>query len=415
MLQRRPQSLPVFGFALLALALPALAEHPTGIEVRLNSTTAGEQRLTDLDTAADGRFVAVWKSQTSAAAPRRIVARVFGPDLLPRTGEIVVATVPNEVSAFTGRVGLDKATGNFVVVWSTADSSFFPTGLFARRFSALGVSLGPTMVLGAAGSGRGFPDVARSNAQFVVVWQQPDGLGTPDVPSYNLLGRKFTAAGAPAGSIFSVVSGPGSQEFPEADMNASGRFAVAFEHHTDGVGGLHIDIGVASFAANTLPVLPPTLVTSLGKEEGPGVVIGNDGKLFVEWSDDGIDPPDDHGHGFGVLGLILRENGKVVAGPGRVNVFLPNIQAAGHPVLTHTGGFLAGWISFLQDGSGTGVYGREVGSTGSLGPEFRVNSVTASNQLDLRFGLTPSGKGVAGYSTVRVPTGFDVVVRRVVP
>jgi len=280
--ERLSRFLAVCAMSLLALAIPARAEHPTGPEVRLNSTLAGEQRLTDLDTAADGRFVAVWKSQTSAAAPRRIVARVFGPDLLPKTGEIVVATVPNEASAFTGRLGLDKATGAFVVVWSTIDSSFVPTGLFARRFSALGASLGPTMVLGGPASKRGFPDVARSNSQFVVIWQQPDGLGTPDVQSYDIFGRKFSAAGAPVGPIFGVVGGAGSQEFPEADMNASGRFAVAFEHHTDGVGGLHIDVGVASFATSTAPVLPPTILTTNGKEEGPGVAIANDDQIFVE-------------------------------------------------------------------------------------------------------------------------------------
>jgi hypothetical protein len=400
--------------SLLALAVPARAEHPTGPEVRLNATTTGEQRLSDLDTAADGRFVAVWKSQTSAAAPRRIVARVFGPDLRPKTGEIIVATVPKEARVY-GRLGLDKATGAFVVAWSTLDSSLVLTGLFARRFSALGASLGPTMVLGGPASKRGLADVARSNSQFVVIWQQPDGLGTPDAQSYDIFGRKFSGTGAPVGPIFGIVGGPGSQQSAEADMNASGRFAVAFEHQTDGVGGLRVDVGVASFAANTAPVLPPTLLTTHGKEEGPGVAIANDDRIFVEWSDDGIDPPDEFGHGIGVLGIIVRENGSVLAGPGRVNVFLPEIQAAGNPVLTHTGGFLASWISFTQDGSGVGVYGRQVSPVGALGGEFRVNSVTAFNQFDLHYGLTPTGNGVAGYSTFRGATGYDVVVRKVVP
>lgn len=142
------------------------------------------------------------------------------------------------------------------------------------------------------------------------------------------------------------------------------------------------------------------------------MALADDGRIFVQWANDGIDPPDDFGHGFGVVGVVLNELGTPVLGPGRVNTFLDGIQAPLTAAVTKNGGFLAGWISFTQDGSGTGLYGRQI-SPASLGPEFRVTTSTAGNQLDLRYGTFGNGRGVAAYSTPGV--GFDVVARRLVP
>jgi len=394
------------GFAWLGLAGTASAERPSGPAVRLNAVTAGEQRLTDLDVGPNSRFVAVWLSRTSASAPWQIKARVFNPDLSAWTGEIVVANVPNRLSAFTGRVGVDRTTGNFVVVWSTHDATTTrPIRLLARRFSASGASLGATLVLGSPGSGRGFPDVARVGSRFVVVWQQPDATSTPADPRYDIVGRRFNATGAPLGGIFPVGVAAGSQQFPMIAMNASGRFAVIFE--SDG------GIGLGTWSPLAVPLLGPWLVSGgLCCNESPVVALANDGRIFVQWANDGIDPPDDFGHGFGVFGVVLNEAGTPVLGPGRVNDFLDGIQAPSTAAVKQDGGFLAGWISFTQDGSGTGLYGREIFPAG-IGPEFRVNTATAGDQLDLLFATFGNGRGVAAYSTPGV--GLDIVARRLVP
>jgi hypothetical protein len=140
--------------------------------------------------------------------------------------------------------------------------------------------------------------------------------------------------------------------------------------------------------------------------------MSKEGRIFVDWANDGIDPPDDFGHGFGVIGVILSGDGTPILGPGRVNTFLDGIQAPSTSAVKSDGGFLAGWISFTQDGSGTGQYGREI-SLVSIGPEFRATVATAGNQLDLRFGTFGDGRGVAAYSTPR--TGLDIVARKLVP
>lgn len=390
-----------FGLTVLCLAGPVLAERPAGPEVRLNATTAGNQRLTDLGVANGGKFVAVWLSRTSPLAPWRIVARGFNADLSPRTKEILVATVPNEISAFTGRVGVDRVTGNFAVVWSTHE----PSGLFARRFSANGASLGPTLVLGAPGSGREFPDIARVGGNFVVVWQQSDATSTPDAPSDDVVGRRFNAAGFPLGGIFPVGTGAGNQGNASIAMNAFGRFAVVFEQDND--------IVLGTWSSVATPLLPLRVVSgATGLNEGPQVALANSGRIFTEWSNDRLDPLDDFGHGYGVVGLVLREDGTPVLGPGRLNMFLDGIQGAGAAAVKSDGGFLAGWISFEQDGSGTGQYGRQI-FPASAGPEFRVTVATAGNQLDLEYGTFGDGRGVAAYSTPRV--GYDIVARRLVP
>jgi hypothetical protein len=371
----------------------------------LNSTLAGDQRLNDIGTTQDGRFVAVWSSHTSAAAPWRIRARVFNAALAPLTPEITVATVPNDHSAFSGSIGVDKGSGNFVVAWSTYDAAGLPTGLFAHRFSASGVSLGPTLALAPAGSGSSHPAVARTGPDFVVVWQLFDPSSTPSSPSYDIVGRRFGPSGAPLGPVFPVGVAPGTQEFPVIAMNASGRFVVAFEH----LSGEHIVLGVWNSLA--VPIVAPFIVSGGGLEEGSAVAIANDGRIFVEWSNNDIDPKDAFGHGWGVVGRVLAANGAPLLGPGRVNVFTDEIQAAGTAAVKKDGGFLAGWLSFTQDGSGTGVYCREI--LPAIGPEIRVNLATPANQLDLRLGTFGNGSGVAAYSTPI--TGFDVVARKLVP
>jgi len=393
------------GLALLCLAAPLLAERPVGPEVRLNAITAGDQFLADLDVAGGGKFVAVWLSHVAPASPWRIVARGFNSDLSPRTPEIFVAAVPNDISSLTARVGVDRATGNFVVVWSAEDPALATSGLFARRFSATGASLGPALVLGAPGSGRRFPEIAREGANFVVVWQQPDAASTPDIPSDDVVGRRFNAAGAPLGAIFPVGVGAGSQGYPSIAMNASGRFAVAFEQ--DG------DIVLGTWSPAATPLLPLRVISGAGENEGPQVALAKSGRIFAEWSNDRIDDPvDDFGHNFGVAGVVLREDGAPVLGPGRLNMHMDNIQAATAAAVKSDGGFLAGWISYLQDGSGTGEYGRQI-FPASAGPEFRATVATAGNQLDLEFGTFGDGRGVAAYSTPRV--GYDIVARRMVP
>jgi hypothetical protein len=390
---------------LLGLAGPASAESPTGSEVLLNAATAGDQRLTDLDVAARGRFVAVWWSHASAAAPWQIMARVFNPDLSARTGEILVATVPNELSAFTGRVGVDRKSGSFVVVWSTHEATELPISLLARRFNASGEPLGGTLVLGGPGEGRGFPDIARVGPRFVVVWEQLDGTSSFGVPNFDIVGQRFSAAGTPLDGIFPVSVGPGSQQVAMIAMNASGRFAVVSE-----LGG---GIRLGTWTALAAPVLGPMLVSGgTCCNEGPVVALADDGRIFVQWANDRIDPPDAFGFGFGVAGVVLSDAGIPILGPGRVNTFLDGIQAPLAAAVKRDGGFLAGWISYTQDGSGTGLYGRQI-FPASVGPEFRVNTATAGNQLDLRFGTFGNGHGVAAYSTPG--KGFDIVARRLVP
>jgi len=45
-------------------------------------------------------------------------------------------------------------------------------------------------------------------------------------------------------------------------------------------------------------------VSSACCNEASAVALANDGRIFVACGNDGIDPPDDFGHGWGVIGVV---------------------------------------------------------------------------------------------------------------
>ena len=65
----------------------------------------------------------------------------------------------------------------------------------------------------------------------------------------------------------------------------------------------------------------------------------------------------------------------------RINTFTPGWQFEPVTATNGAGGFVVVWNSLLQDGSGWGTFGQRFASSGApLGPEFRVNSFTTSDQ-----------------------------------
>ena len=95
----------------------------------------------------------------------------------------------------------------------------------------------------------------------------------------------------------------------------------------------------------------------------------------------------------------------------RVNTYTDNQQY--NPAVAVAGSqVLIIWTSLGQDGSREGIYGQAFdGAFGAVGAEFRLNSVTISQQLQPALTSGPNGF-LAVWSSYGAGTSFDLMANQ---
>jgi hypothetical protein len=178
-----------------------------------------------LAVRGDGSFLLVWNRDSA------IFSRTFsaGGDPLAPERNLAAAdlAVPPAVAA-----GPDRS---FVVAWSRvrpipANPHFNNFTIFAQRLGPAGAPRGAAItVRPEAANGASAPDVATdSTGNFLVVWSESAGVGFQ-----KFLGRRYTAAGAPASGLLTLEN-PGD-DLPHITMDPAGNFVVTWlEYGTPG-------------------------------------------------------------------------------------------------------------------------------------------------------------------------------------
>lgn len=140
---------------------------PNGGETRLNTTTAGDQSSPQIALLAEGGWVVTWQSENQDGSGLSICQRVFTAD--GDTGEIRVNTTTAgdqkaaQVAALAG--------GGWVVTWQSPGTS--GTDIFQRIFDADGLSAAPDIRVNTnnAGEQTGPLVTALASGGWVVLWQ----------------------------------------------------------------------------------------------------------------------------------------------------------------------------------------------------------------------------------------------------
>src|SRR5436190_796399 len=84
----------------------------------------------------------------------------------------------------------------------------------------------------------------------------------------------------------------------------------------------------------------------------------------------------------------------------RVNNYTTSHQAFPSVGAGSGGNFVVVWASAGQDGSGSGIFGQRYSSSGpALGPEFRVNTYTTSDQSSPSVAADAAGNFVVVWSS----------------
>ncbi len=100
------------------------------------------------------------------------------------------------------------------------------------------------------------------------------------------------------------------------------------------------------------------------------------GNYVVTWASQ-----DQDGSGWGVYAQRFDYQGNRLGGEFRVNTITAGDQVNPTVAMDQMGNYVIAWESYGQDGSGWGVYARRFTAWGGAqGPEFLVNTTTAGNQ-----------------------------------
>ena len=250
------------------------------------------------------------------------------------------------------------ADGSYVVVTGGSPSAA-DSDVIAQRFNSDGTAVGSRIVVNAdaANTASTYAWVsALSDGGFVVSWQSSKDAGTLGVYQ-----QRFDAAGTKIGSEERVNTyTPSSQEYPQTAALTNGGWVVTWQ--SNGQDGSGWGIYQQRYAADGQKAGSETLVNTRtsGDQKWQKVAALADGGWVVAWRSAGQD-----GSGWGVYQQRFDATGQKVGTEERVTVTTAGDQIDPSVGRLADGGWVVAWVSYGQDGSGNGLYGRLYNADGS--------------------------------------------------
>ncbi|NCZ64780.1 MAG: hypothetical protein EBY62_13585, partial [Cellvibrionales bacterium] len=270
---------------------------------------------------------------------------------------------------------------NFVVVWSDrAGKDGSAGGIYGRIYTSGFEPVSAEFLVNTLTSGwQSKQSVASApNGHFMVVWHGSSAA---------VRGQVFDADGIKIGSELPVnpqrFSG-NSDIASDADGNfwvVSGDGTGYFSKYSN-AGELLIDSQIFHDASN--PYDPK--ITALA-----------DGRMLVSWFDGG-DPS-----GSDIFAQLISGDGTLLGDVMLLNSTVAESQRTMAISGLTSGGFVAAWQSYLQDGSLYGIYARVFDDSGVGGAEFRVNTQGFENQVTPDVIARSDGGFVIGWTSVAPP------------
>ncbi|MDD3329513.1 MAG: hypothetical protein PHW25_20735, partial [Zoogloea sp.] len=282
------------------------------------------------------------------------------------------------------------AGGGYVVVWTSREQDGSNDGIYAQRFTASGVPIGPEFRVNTTTANYQLePKVTGlSDGSFAVVWTDRSGA---DGSSYGVYMQRVSAAGQLLGSQQKVNTFTANDQGQPSIAAYTGGYVVTW--YSNGQDGSGYGVYAQRFDNAGNPVLTGgsnefrvNTATSTHQYE-PDVAASADGRFVVVWRSDGQD-----GSGAGVYAQRYNADGSLAGGEFRVNSTTASSQYEARVAALEGGGFVVVWRSDSQDGSGAGVFGQRYDAAGvAAGGEFRVNESTAGGQYQPHVAALPGG------------------------
>ncbi len=376
-----------------------LAATPITGDLKANTEISGDQFFPGVITTGTGDAIVAWQSLSQYG----VFFQRYSSTGTPLGDETVASenTLPTE---FLGGIAAD-AVGNFVMAW-TAESGGAPR-VFARRFNSSGVGQGNEFRVDTSNNGAQYPTVAMApDGDFVVTWY---GTGTDDM-TYGVYARRYSPAGASLGTAFRVnQTTAGEQRLPVVAMDASDNFVVVWESAEQDGSGAGIVARRYNGAGTALGNEFVVNTSTAGDQTFPDVAVDPAGDFVVSWHGAGTG-----GSGNDVYARRYNSAGAAQGGETRVNATLAGSQTVGRVSLDAAGNFVVTWYSDQTPTAGLDVYARQFKASGlATGPEFRVNVTTIDNQSFADVALEADGDFIVAWSSLMQDgSGYGVYSRR---
>ncbi len=194
------------------------------------------------------------------------------------------------------------------------------------------------------------------------------------------------------------------QEAPVVKAFSDGSYIAAW--HSSGQDGSYHSIHAQRyFADGTKDGVEFQVNTeTTSSQSSPTIIILNDDKCVIAWSSFFQDTSF-----FGVYAQMYDANGNTLGSEFQVNTWTIFSQHSPDGTALSNGGFVLTWMSFLQDGSGYGVYAQRYDANGNaVGSEYQVNTTTSGSQTSPSATATTTGYLIVWASYLQDGSGFGI-------
>jgi hypothetical protein len=359
-----------------------LAQAKVGSEFQVNTHTTDGQSRPSVAATGSGNFVVVWTSLFQDADSAAVIGQRYAPNGLPIGSEFQVNTYVTGQQS-DARVAPD-GFGGFVVAWASMDvgapQDGSDSGIFGQRYDSAGARAGGEFQISSYTTDyQGEPAIAVGpGGNFVVTWisngQDGDGRG--------IFAQRFDLSGAKVGLEFQVNTYTTSNQFrPAVAFDNVSNFVIVWDStQADPLGqdGSYGGIFGQRFDQNGVRIGGEFQVNTYTTyvQYQPAVATDGSGNFLVVWNS----RKQDDGFAAGIYAQRFDSGGAAVGSEFRVNTHTLGEQF--NPAVASDGSnFVVTWQSYLQDGSGNGVFGQRLNNAGApIGSEFQVNTYTTQSQ-----------------------------------
>ena len=364
-----------------------------GVETRVNQQTSGSQDSPRMAMDPHGNYVTVWESYGQDGDDNGIFARRYNAAGVPQGSEFQVNTY---TTGSQGRpaVAIDSSD-DFVVTWVSDGQDGSGLGIFARRFSSLGVAQGGEFQVNTfTTNNQNKPSVGMDSAgDFIITWDD----ATQDGSNYGIYARLYNSSGtAQEANEFRVNTYTTNvQATPSVAMNATGSFVIAWD--SLGQDGSETGVFAQRFNSSAIPVGTEFQVNTYTTLAQGDATVGIDpaGDFVIAWQSYGQD-----GSNYGIFAQRYSSSGAKQGSEFRVNTYTTSDQQFPSVAVDQAGDFVVAWESTGQDGSGYGVYCQRYSSNGQAdGGEFRVNTTTTGQQNEQSVASDATGDFVVTWDS----------------
>jgi len=353
--------------------------HPAEDDVEVESLGQdSRKRSSAVATAADSRFVVVWKSYEDGE--HAIRGRLYEATGTP-VGEALDIETTTDGVRHRPDVAM-AADGSFVVSWDRAsDQTAYQ--VVARRFGANGTPFDDEFGVSTNTSGdQSGPRVAAApDGSFLVAWNSSpvvvspglvSGLPVSDLDGSGnaVVGRVFEPDGSARTAEFVINQETlGSQARPSVAARSDGSFVATWDSEP------HDGDSLGIFARIVLPdgSLPDdeflVNVATTGAQRNADVAVGPGNRFVVTWQG-----PGDHDGSVGVRARVFASDGEPLSGEIAVNTREEGTQDEPHVAFGGGGRFVIAWREVNADsGDALGLSAQEFEPTGKkVGDPFSV-------------------------------------------